>query len=170
MRRPAWFEPVDSIGEWVGFLGGFAVVCCVVAVAATGAWSPRSLIPSMSCIRMSDSCMASVYRVRNDTTLPVVLRECAHRCGAGDLRYPGRVRVAPGQVTAKSVDVVVTAVPFVNLHVRDWWEVRSPAGHLLGCFVLAGHRHGNTGENNVIVVSASGPCGTDAPATPALPA
>ena len=33
----------------------------------------------MSCIRMSDSCMASVYRVRNDTTSPVVLRECAHR-------------------------------------------------------------------------------------------
>jgi hypothetical protein len=167
MRRPEWFQPLDSVSEWLGFLGGFAVLGLLVVLIGGGMWSP---IPSWSCIRLSDTCMASVYRVRNDTASAVVLRECAHRCGPRDLRFPERVEVPPGQMTRKSVDEVVATVPFIHLHERDWWEVRSRTGSLIGCLVLAGHRHGRTGENNVVAVSSSGPCGVDAPATPPEPA
>jgi hypothetical protein len=115
--------------------------------------------------------MESVYRVRNDTASPVVLRECAHRCGPRDLRFPERVEVAPGQLTTKSVDEVVATVPvpLIHLHERDWWEVRSRTGSLIGCLILAGRRHGRTGENNIVAVSSAGPCGVDAPATPSEP-
>ena len=32
VRRPSWFEPVDTVGEWVGLLGGLLIVGAVVAV------------------------------------------------------------------------------------------------------------------------------------------
>jgi hypothetical protein len=167
MRRPVWFEPINSAGEWIGFLGGLAVVCGIVVVVATGVVNLRTLIPSEACIRQSETCMASVYRVRNDTAAPVILRECDGRCAAGDYRHRRRIRVAPGELTAKSVDQVVAYFPFITLHVRDWWEVRAPNGRLLGCLVLAGH--GRRGQNNIVRVSAAGPCGKDARATPPLP-
>jgi secreted trypsin-like serine protease len=33
MRRPDWFEPVQGVGEWIGFLGGIVVAAAVVALA-----------------------------------------------------------------------------------------------------------------------------------------
>ena len=120
---------------------------------------------------MSDTCLWSVYRVRNDTASPVVLRECAHRCGPRDLRFPGRIDVAPAQLTAKSVDEVVATVPvpFFHVHDRHWWEVRSQTGSLIGCLILASRPQGRTGESVTVVVSSAGPCGVDAPATPPEP-
>jgi hypothetical protein len=170
VRRPAWFEPLDSAGEWIGFLGGVATVAALAWLVLGGAWSPRDAIPNRACLRMSETCMASAYRVRNDTAGAVVLRECARRCGPRDARYPKRVVVAAGQETPATVDAVIGWVPFFGVHVRDWWEVRTSAGRLLGCLVLAGRPHGQGGERLVVAVSARGPCGRAVAPTPPLAA
>jgi hypothetical protein len=161
MRRPAWFEPVDSAGEWIGLLGGIAVVC---GIALLIAWNGVRLsngdvrFSELMCIDPTDACNWSAYRVRNDTAEPVVLRECMHHCGAGDQRLDP-IAVAPGQTTANSVRDVSALVA-----THDWWEVRLRSGRLLGCLVLDGHPHKHDGDR--VSVAGVGPCTPEARITP----
>ena len=73
VQRPSWFEPLDSVGEWVGFLGGIVVavglgVFCFLLV--------RGIADSVS------------VSVRNDRNLAVEIIQCG-----GEIEFvdPGHV-------------------------------------------------------------------------------
>jgi hypothetical protein len=151
MRRPSWFEPLDSAAEWIGFLGGIAVFSAVVAVLVSG----RVDLSELSCWEPADSCSYSVYVVRNDLDASIVLRECLHQCGAGDRRL-GVVSIEAGGVEKREV-----AAP-VGVHV--WWEVASARRRVLGCLVLDGHAHKH--DDDSVRVSSLGACTTTASVTP----
>lgn len=158
MRRPSWFEPLDSVGEWIGFIGGIAVVCGIAAMFVFDGDGVSQLL----CWEPGDSCGYSVYRIRNDLDQPIVVRECMHHCGTGDQRLDP-IAVPAGRVTQNSF-LAVSAI--VGLH--DWWEVKSASGEVLGCLVLDGHAHKHDGD--LVVVSAAGPCTPQAAVTPFVPA
>ena len=89
LKRPSWFKPVHGLGEWIGFIGGVLVVCGIVALIA---WNSVRLaggkvtLAELTCVDPTDPCNRSAYIVRDDLGLPVVLRECGDRCGAGGSR------------------------------------------------------------------------------------
>ena len=163
MQRPSWFEPVDSLGEWIGLVGAAVLAC---AIASLIAWNAVRVakgdvtISELTCLDPTDACNWSAYRVRNDTGVPVVLRECMHHCGSGDRRLDP-IDIAPGHMSPNDVRHVSALVGD-----RAWWEVRTQSGRLLGCLVLDGHRHKRDGDR--VVVSAAAPCHADAPTTPVL--
>ncbi len=150
-RRPSWFEPVGGPGEWVGFLGGVLVVAAVLALLG---WNVVRLAEGkvsaseLACVDPTDPCNWSTYRVLNDTAAPVSLRECDDRCQRVDRRLEAVV-VPSGAITdGEQVRAVVGS--------REWWEVRSLSGRLLGCMVLDGHPDKHDGD--LVRVSSRAPC------------
>jgi hypothetical protein len=162
IKRPSWIAPVEGVGDWVGLSVGFVVVCAIIALVT---WNVVRLsegkvtLDDLACIDPTDSCNFSKYRVQNDTTRPVVLRECSHHCGEGDRRLDP-IDVAAGGLTPDDEFSGVTAL----VGKRAWWEVRTRTGQLLGCLVLDGHPHKRDGD--LVAISAARPCGTHAAATP----
>lgn len=78
VQRPSWFEPLDSAGEWVGFLGGIVVavglgVFCFLLV--------RGIADTVS------------VSVRNDSHLTVIVRDCG---SDASFIEPGKVFQAEG--------------------------------------------------------------------------
>jgi hypothetical protein len=160
MGRPAWFEPVDSVSEWLGLVGGIVVTCGLIALGGLIAHDVATgdvTVDELLCFKPGELCRYSVYRVRNDTVAEVYLRWCLHHCGEGD-RRGNPIDVAPGQVTANDPNGVTAILSSLN-----WWEVRSSSGRVLGCLVLDGHHHKRDGD--LVLVSALGPCDPGAPAT-----
>jgi hypothetical protein len=104
----------------------------------------------------TDPCNWSSYRVENNASGPVVLRECMHHCGRGDRRLDP-VAVRTGETT--SGDAVTALVGD-----RAWWEVRLSSNQLLGCLVLDGHRSKHDGD--LVLVSSVRPCRVNAPSSP----
>ena len=94
----------------------------------------------------TDPCNWSSYRVKNDSAVPVVLRECMHHCGSGHRRLDP-VLVKIDETT--SGDAVTALVGD-----RAWWEVRSSSNRLLGCLVLDGHRHKHDADLVVVPLSS----------------
>jgi hypothetical protein len=152
MRRPSWFAPPNSAGDWVGLLGGIAVAAAVLAVIG---WNVARLtegkttVEALACVDPTDPCNWSSYRVANDSNAPVVLRECVHRCESGD-RKLDPILVAPG--TMSSSDQVRATVG-----ARNWWEVQTVSGHQIGCLVLDGHSSKHDGDT--VRVSSARRCG-----------
>jgi hypothetical protein len=152
MRRPSWFAPPNSAGDWVGLVGGIAVAAAVLAVIG---WNVARLtegkttVEALACVDPTDPCNWSSYRVANDSSAPVVLRECEHRCESGDRRLDP-ILVAPG--TMSSSDRVRAAVGG-----RDWWEAQTVSGRQIGCLVLDGHSRKHDGDT--VRVSSARRCG-----------
>jgi hypothetical protein len=156
MRRPSWFEPVDSVGEWIGLLGGLLALGGIVALVVVGGINWKATSAFLDCPSPLDSCNWSAYRVRNDTSRIVVLRECENWCEAGDQLYDP-VRLEPGSLS--STDAVIA-----NVNSRAWWEVKRLSGRQLGCLVLNGYSTRHNGE--LVLVSAARPCSPTQPTTP----
>ena len=89
MKRLSWFRSPDSLGEWLGLLGGTLVLAALVTVIV---WNVVRLadgkvtVSGLACVDPTDPCNWSSYRVVNDTGTPIALRECLHQCGNGDRR------------------------------------------------------------------------------------
>jgi hypothetical protein len=154
MRKPSWFVSPDSLGEWVGLLGGIAVLAGVVALIG---WNMVRLIDgkttfaALTCVDPTDPCNWSNYRVVNDSDVAVVLRECEDRCKSGDRRlYP--IFVPAGTVTSNS-----GYQPKALVGARNWWEVQTVSGRQIGCLVLNGHPLKHDGD--VVRVSSVQRCG-----------
>jgi hypothetical protein len=160
MRRPAWFEPVDSVGEWIGLLGGLLAACALVALGgliARDLASGATTFDELLCFKPGEPCRYSVYRVRNDTGAPVEIRWCLHHCGEGDRKGVG-IPIAPGGTTVNDEHGVQAIISNLN-----WFELRAESGSVLGCLVLDGHPHKHDGD--LVVVSDVAPCRNDAKAT-----
>jgi len=145
-----------------GKVGLVVVICVGGAILTLVAWNAARLargevsFSELACVDPTDSCNYSTYRVLNDTTGPVLLRECMHHCGRGDRRLDPIV-VESGRTTSGA------AVPAL-VGSRNWWEVESLSHSRLGCLVLDGHRHKRDGD--LVDVSAVGPCSANAARTP----
>jgi hypothetical protein len=105
----------------------------------------------------TDPCNWSLVVVRNDTTAPVVLRECMHHCGNGD-QLLDPIDVAPGATSPRDQYAGVPALTYE----RTWVAVSS-RGRRVGCLVLDGHHTKRDGD--VVRVSEAGPCGDSHSAT-----
>jgi hypothetical protein len=155
-------EPVDSFGEWFGFVGGILVLAAIIALVA---WNIGRLntgkvtLSELTCIDPTDPCNWSSYQVRNDTSRPVVLRECLHHCGDGDSRGDP-IQIEPRAVSPNDVYRGASA----TVGDRAWWEVRTTSARLLGCLVLDGHAHKHDGD--LVVVSSARSCSSDQMDTP----
>jgi hypothetical protein len=157
---PASVRPRGFPGRVALFAGTFAA-CAVLSLIG---WNAVRLakgqvsLSDLACLGdPTDPCNWSSYRVKNDSAVPVVLRECMHHCGSGDRRLDP-VLVKIDETT--SGDAVTALVAD-----RAWWEVRSSSNRLLGCLVLDGHRHKHDGD--LVVVSSVQPCRVNSPTTPA---
>jgi hypothetical protein len=150
MKRPSRFRPADSLGEWLGLLGGILVVATLVALIV---WNVlrladgKATFSGLACVDPTDPCNWSSYRVVNDTDTPVVLRECLHQCGNGDRRLEP-ILVAPRATTPNNGHQVTASVGG-----RDWWEVQTVSGRQIGCLLLDGHSSKHDGDT-VRVLSA----------------
>jgi hypothetical protein len=151
LKRPSWFHPVRGPGEWVAFLAGIALIPAFLALVA---WNVVRLadgqetFSELVCVDPTDPCNWSSYRVLNDTGAAIVLRECDDRCQHVDRRLEAIV-VPPGATTVgEEVRATVES--------RNWWEVRTQSGRLLGCLVLDGHAHKRDGD--VVRASSLAPC------------
>jgi hypothetical protein len=144
----------------LAFLSGTALSAAVLALVA---WNILRLadgqvtFSQLACVDVTDPCNWSSYRVLNDTRAPIILRECDDRCEHVNRRL-GAIVVAPGTTTAgEEVRATVAS--------RDWWEVRTRQGRLLGCLVLDGHLHKHDGD--VVRVSSASPCSSGHATAPA---
>jgi hypothetical protein len=148
-----------------GKVGLVVAICVGCAILTLVAWNAVRLargqvsFSELACVDPTDPCNYSTYRVHNDTTGPVVLRECMHHCGRGD-RLLDPIVVESGRTTSEAA---VTAL----VGSRNWWEVESVSDRRLGCLVLDGHGHKRDGD--LVDVSAIGPCSTNAARTPVRP-
>ena len=163
MESRTWIVRPHGLGGWLAFIGGLLVAAALLSLIAWNIWrlAEGKVTPNeLACVDPTDPCNWSAYRVHNDTPTPVVLRECQHHCGKGDnLLDP--VSVTPGRTTGSDVYGVSATVG-----ARDWWQVQSPAGAVLGCLVLDGHPHKRDGD--LVDVSAATPCREDAASTPSF--
>jgi hypothetical protein len=162
MKRPLWFRAPNSLGEWLGLLGGALVLAALVALIA---WNVVRLadgkvtVSDLACVDPTDPCNWSSYRVINDTDTPVVLRECLHQCGNGDRRLEP-ILVA-SKATTPNNGHQVTA----NVGGRSWWAVKTVSGQQIGCLVLDGHSSKRDGY--LVLVSSARRCGSaSVPTTP----
>jgi hypothetical protein len=150
-KRPPWFEPLRGPGDWVGFLGGVLVAAAVLAVLA---WNVVRLaegkvtVSELACVDPTDPCNWSSYRVLNDTAAPVSLRECDDRCQRVDRRLEAVILPPDAMTDSDRVTALVAS--------REWWELRTMSGRLLGCIVLDGHPHKHDGD--LVRVSSHAPC------------
>jgi hypothetical protein len=155
MRRLPWFRPPDSLGEWLGLLGGTLVVVALVALIV---WNVVRLadgkvtVSDLACVDPTDPCNWSSYRVINDTDTPVVLRECLHQCGNGDRRLEP-ILVASKATTPNNGHQVIARVGG-----RNWWAVQTVSGQQIGCLVLDGHSSKRDGD--LVLVSSTRRCGS----------
>jgi hypothetical protein len=73
IRRPSWFEPLDSVGEWIGFLGGLVVAVAVIAFVV---------------LLVKGIANSVTVSVRNDSRLTAAITGC----------NDGREFIGPGDV------------------------------------------------------------------------
>lgn len=151
MRRPSWFEPVDSVGEWVGLLGGICVLALIAILIVKGVQGFDGL-PSVKSL-------IGVRRVRfaNDLSRPVVLAMCRSDHSAICEHPYERVRIGAGRATVQ--------VTLAGVHAE--WAVEDIAGHPLRCVIL--HWNGHTNSTSVVRLSTAPswkrPCSRDTEAT-----
>jgi hypothetical protein len=132
-----------------------ALVLALVAGVLVRVVTGKVAVSSLLCVDIHDSCNWSTYRVLNDTSAPVVLREWDNHCGRGDHRS-GLITVVPELMTRD--DAIVEPIG-----TRGWWEVATASGTPLGCLVLDGHPAKQDGD--VVAISAARPCSPREPTT-----
>ena len=162
MRRPSWFEPVDSVAEWIGLIGGLVAMLAIIGlggVIVRDLANGTTTVGELLCLKPGEPCRYSFYRVRNDTDEAVEVHWCSHHCGKGDDWVGPTVFAAPGQTTASDFDGVLAMTAG-----KTWWEVRTGSGRRLGCFALDGH--GRKRDGAVVRVSDVEPCSPGQDATP----
>jgi hypothetical protein len=157
---PTYVHPRGFPG-WAALFAAAIAACAILSLIG---WNAMRLakgqvsLSDLACVGdPTDPCNWSSYRVKNDSAVPVVLRECMHHCGSGD-RPLDPVLVKIDETTLG--DAVTAQVAG-----RAWWEVRASSNRLLGCLVLDGHRHKHDGA--LVVVSSVQPCRMNSPTTPA---
>jgi hypothetical protein len=160
-------EPVDSIGEWIGLLGGLLVIASVslgVALISLGPISPSAgkiahgitqvppVIDAVACgLDPTDPCNWSLVVVRNDTRSSITLAPCEHHGGRDD-RCGSPILVLPGRTSPTDQYAGVRA----ETGLRTWIAVTS-RGQRLGCLVLDGHSKKRDGD--LVLASQAQPCG-----------
>lgn len=165
INRPAWMEPVDSFGEWVGLIGGGLLIVALVvvviffwpfghgpgAVAHDIVQVPHVAAEVACGFDATDPCNWSIVRVRNDTRAPVRLEPCDHHGGKGD--HCGEpILVRPGRISpAGQYDGIAAETGGYT------WVAVVSGGHRLGCLVVDGHRTKRDGY--LVLVSEAGRCG-----------
>jgi len=161
-KRPSWFRSPDSLGEWLGLLGGTLVLAALVALIV---WNVVRLadgkvtVSDLACVDPTDPCNWSSYRVINDTDTPAVLRECLHQCGNGDRRLEP-ILVAPKATTPNNGHQVTA-----NVGSRNWWEVQTVSGQQIGCLIMDGHP--SKRDEDIVLVSSARRC--DSASVPITP-
>lgn len=138
-------------------VAGLSAVALATMGLSLGGCGPHSFRQA-TCVDVTDDCNWSVVIVRDDTPRAVVLRPCAHHCGAGD-QLDDPITLASGQATSNSQYGGVRA-PTGSL---AWVAVQAATGRRLGCLVLDGHPDKRDGD--VVLVSQVRPCGKHQPAT-----
>lgn len=157
MRSPSWMEPISGVGDWIAVTLGALVVLGIAAVVAlllSGSITDAD-IDYYTCLMPNEPCRESAYRVTNDTSTAVLVRECLNHCGKGDERLEP-VTILPGRTTGTEYPYPIGAD--VGLH--TWFEVLTVSGRRRGCLVLDGHRRKHDGDR--VVISAATPCRTSA--------
>ena len=116
MRRPTWFEPLDSVGEWIGFLGGLVALFLLGSLIAAG-------IEGFPATNHSDG---FPVRFQNDLGQPTILALC-HSDHSAICEHPYyRDRISSGGATEENI----------STDLRTEWAVEDANGKPLRCIVL----------------------------------
>jgi len=157
-------EPLDSVSEWLGLIGGLLFVSVFVALIGavgfrlTSASHVARALDQVTCgLDPTDPCNWSLVVVKNDTHAAVLLEPCEHHGGEGDHCGPP-IAVPRGARSTRDQYEGVQALTGTRT-----WVAIVQSGRRLGCLVLDGHSTKRDGD--LVLASEARGCGNSATPT-----